>query len=236
MPRVRRRLSSRPLPGWRRAVAAAASGALTALIAGPAYAATVDGAPTEAVAEATPKAATAPKAVTAPRPTPTTVPAPVAVADPCAPTPGTAVPDLVASIFRCRLTPHLGAERARHVAAEAVVVAECESAFDPAAVVFDGQYLQRRHPQTGMYYSATGVFQFIRTIADQFIEGGYAAATDPVANTEGAVRLYLDSLTKGGRGWESWECAAVNGSFRPTSVLPGWPGGPPTLPAWAFQH
>lgn len=221
MPRVSR--LSQLLPGWRRAVVAATSGALTALVAGPAYAA--------AVASAEGRAPSTPEATTT-----TTTTAPVAGTDSCVPEAGTAVPDVVATIFRCRLTPRLGAERAKHVAAEAVVVAECESAFDPAAVVFDGQFLRRRHPQTGMYYSATGLFQFIRTIADQFIDGGYAAATDPVANTEGAVRLYLDSLSKGGRGWESWECAAVNGSFRPNSVLPGWPGGPPALPAWAFRH
>lgn len=216
---------------------AAVAGALSALIAAPAFAATES---VETVTPATPmtSATTAPEtadvaAAAAGGESESDV---SAAADPCAQPPAGSVPDLVATVFRCRLAPHLGAERAAHVAAEAVVVAECESHFDPGAVVFDGRYTRQPHPLTGMYYTATGVFQFIRTTADEFIVGGYAAATDPVANIEGAVRVYLDSLAKGGRGWESWECAAVNGSFRPASVLPGWPGGPGQLPSWAYDY
>src|SRR5439155_17371206 len=97
----------------------------------------------------------------------------VAAPDPCGVSDQTPVPKLVATIFRCRLTPRLGAEQASKVAAEAVVVAQCESEFDPAAVVFGGEYVSRPHPRTGLYYTATGLFQFIRTTADQFIDGGY---------------------------------------------------------------
>jgi hypothetical protein len=168
-------------------------------------------------------------------PAPTTTTSTTVRADPCVPAPGTALPDIVSQVWKCRLTPILGLERATWVAAEAVVVAQCESLFDPNAVVFDGAYLNQPHPQTGMYYSAAGLFQFIRRVADEFIDGGYAAATDPVKNTEGAVRLWLDTRSKGGVGWENWECAAVNGAFRGNSVLPGWPNGPAKLPSWAFR-
>jgi len=159
----------------------------------------------------------------------------VAEDDPCRPAPGTPIPNMVAEIFRCRLAGHLAPETAARVAAEAVVVAQCESRFDPDAVVFDGAFVNRAHPRTGMRYTATGVFQFIRATADTYLEGGYAHATDPVRNIEAAVALYLDNRANGGRGWESWECSGVNGAFRARSVLPGWPGGPPTLPAWAFE-
>jgi hypothetical protein len=158
------------------------------------------------------------------------------VADPCDPAPDAPVPGMVAHIFRCRLADDFSPEQATHVAAEAVVVAECESAFDPDVVVFDGRYVDQPHPATGLRYTAAGVFQFIRWSADHYVEGGYAAVTDPVANINGAVKLYLENRANGGRGWESWECSAVNGAFKGASVLPGWPGGPAELPAWAWAH
>lgn len=154
----------------------------------------------------------------------------------CAPEAGLDVPRMVAHVFRCRLTPHLPREKVDRVVREAVVVAECESRFDPAAVVFDGRYTDSPHPATGMRYTAAGVFQFIRATADDYIEGGYANVHDPVANIDAAARLYLDTRAHGGWGWEPWECAAVNGSFKRTSVLPGWPGGPADFPDWALDY
>jgi hypothetical protein len=146
------------------------------------------------------------------------------------------VPELVADIFRCRLAGHLAPEEVPRVVAEAVVVAECESLFDAHALVFEGRYVDRPHPRTGLRYTAAGVFQFIRATAEHYVDGGYEAATDPVANINGAVTLYLENRANGGRGWESWECSAVNGAFKARSVLPGWPGGPDHLPDWAWQY
>jgi hypothetical protein len=154
----------------------------------------------------------------------------------CRPRPETPVPAMVADVFRCRLAPHLAPEEVERVAREAVVVAECESRFDPDVVVFDGRYTDSPHPRTGMRYTAAGVFQFIRATADDYIVGGYANVSDPVANTDAAARLYLDTRAHGGGGWEPWECAAVNGAFKASSVLPGWPGGPAELPAWAMAY
>jgi hypothetical protein len=154
----------------------------------------------------------------------------------CTPAPETPVPQMVADVFRCRLAPHLPPEQVDHIAREAVVVAECESRFDPEVVVFDGRYADSPHPRTGLRYTAAGVFQFIRATADDYVDGGYANVTDPAANIDAAARLYLDTRERGGGGWEPWECAAVNGAFKASSVLPGWPGGPAELPAWSLEY
>jgi hypothetical protein len=155
----------------------------------------------------------------------------------CSPAPETSVPTMVASIFRCHLI-EAGYEpaRVRTIAAEAVAVAECESHFDPEAVIFDGRYRDVAHPVTGDRYSGAGVFQFIRRTADLWIEGGYANVTDPVANIDAAARIYISNEARGFPGWSDWACAAANDGFRSRSVLPGWPGGPDQLPAWTFEH
>lgn len=155
----------------------------------------------------------------------------------CDPSAATPIPDMVGAIFRCRLSAAgFSPDQVMQVTAEAVTVAHCESEFDPGAVIFEGRYRERPHPSTGSYYSATGIFQFIRDRADRWIEGGYANATNPAANIDAAARMYLHNVERGYPGWSDWACAAANDGFRPTSVLPGWPGGPPQLPAWAWQH
>lgn len=147
------------------------------------------------------------------------------------------VPTVVAEIFRCRLErAGYAPDEVRQVAAEAVVVAQCESLWDPAAVVFDGRYLHQAHPRTGNRYSAAGVFQFIRATANDWIEGGYPYVFDAGRNIDAAARLYLHNRANGYRGWEDWACAAAHDGFKVGSVLPGWPGGPEALPAWAFEY
>jgi hypothetical protein len=169
----------------------------------------------------------------------------VVTAEPVAPPPvqacdelrGEDVPRLVADIFRCHLRD-AGYSRGetRRVAAEAVVIAQCESLFDPNAIVFNGRYLHERHPRTGYFYSAAGVFQFIRDTANKWIVGGYDNVLDPTANIDAAARLYLANRSLGLGGWEDWACAAANDGFKATSVLPGWPGGPAELPDWAWSY
>jgi len=127
------------------------------------------------------------------------------------------------------------AEEARRIAAEAVVVAACESEWDPAAVVFDGRYLHAPHPN-GNRYTAAGVFQLIRRVADRWVDGGYAAVLDPRRNVDAAARLFVHTRAAGFRGWEDWACAAASDGFRAASVLPGWPGGPAELPDWAWRY
>lgn len=153
----------------------------------------------------------------------------------CNPDQTTPIDHMVADIFRCRLSlAGRSPAEIRTVVAEAVTVAKCESNFDTRAVVFDGKYLHQAHPRTGYRYSAAGVFQFIRATADTWITGGYTNVHDPVANIDAAARLYLHNSDRGLRGWEDWACVAVNDGFAHRSVLPGWPGGPDALPAWAY--
>ena len=141
----------------------------------------------------------------------------------------------VAEIFRCRLEAAGYPEhRIRRIVAEAVTVAQCESGFLPHVVVFGGRYVNARHPSTGYFYTAAGVFQFIRDTADQWIDGGYGNALDAAKNIDAAARLYLANEAAGYPGWADWACAAANDGFRSTSVLPGYPGGPSRLPNWAW--
>lgn len=147
------------------------------------------------------------------------------------------VPSMVANIFRCHLrAAKLPEDQVREIAAEAVLIAHCESLFDPDIVVFNGRYLDTPHPN-GNRYSAAGVFQFIRKTADKWIDGGYANVTDPRRNIDAAARLYLNNRIEHGlRGWDDWACAAAHDGFKVGSVLPGWPGGPAALPEWVYGY
>jgi hypothetical protein len=147
------------------------------------------------------------------------------------------IPQLVADIFRCRLRG-AGFSEAEvwWVTAEAVTVARCESLYDPDIVVFNGMFSGRRHPLTGSRYTAAGVFQFIRSTADDWIVGGYDNVFDATANIDAAARLYLHNRANGLEGWEDWACAAANDGFKSSSALPLWPGGPDEMPDWAFRY
>lgn len=156
---------------------------------------------------------------------------------PCRDEPAADVPSLVAAVFRCHLAKAgIPEPEIRQIVAEAVVISWCESEWDPSAVVFDGRYLDTPHPRTGSHYSAAGLFQFIRRVADDWIEGGYAHVTDARRNVDAAARLYLHNRIRGYFGWADWACAAANDGFRATSVLPGQPGGPAALPEWAYSY
>lgn len=170
----------------------------------------------------------------APTNPPSRKPAPPA----CSRITGGDIPQLVADIFRCRLREAgIPEPEVAKLTAEAVTVAHCESGFDPNVVVFDGRYVATPHPQTGSFYTAAGVFQFIRRVGDIWIEnGGYANVMSPTANIDAAARLFLHNRALGYGGWGEWACAGANDGFRATSVLPGWPGGPPHLPEWATRY
>lgn len=130
------------------------------------------------------------------------------------------VADLVVRRFYCTARDHgISPDTARTIATEALIVADCESGLDPTAIVFDGAYLHRTHPRTGYQYSAAGVFQFIRTTADRWIDGGYANAHDARANIDAAVDLHFHNALAGRDGWAPWACAAANDGFRHSNVL-----------------
>lgn len=154
----------------------------------------------------------------------------------CDPNGSLSVPEMIGAIWRCKLTAAgiVGAHQDR-VVAEAVTVAEAESGFNTYAVAFGGRWLHTPHPD-GNIYSAAGVFQFIRSTADRYIDGGYGNVHDPVANISAAADLWIDGYQAGRDPWSPWEAAAVNGNFATESVLPGYPGGPDQLPTWAWQY
>lgn len=155
---------------------------------------------------------------------------------PCRAAGGGPIPDVVAAIFRCHLRRAGFSEQAvGQTVAEAVVVAHCESRFDPKIVVFGGRYVDRPHPRTGYRYTAAGVFQFIRATAERWIDGGYTHVRNPRANIDAAARLYLHNRASGLAGWEDWACAAANDGFKRGSVLPNWPGGPEAMPEWSWE-
>lgn len=146
------------------------------------------------------------------------------------------IPTLVAEVFRCRLhEAGVSEAQADRWAAEAVVIARCESLWDTNAVVFNGKYLDTPHAN-GNRYSAAGVFQFIRATAEKWIDGGYANVHKARRNIDAAARLFIHNRVAGLGGWEDWACAAANDGFKVGSVLPGWPGGPAELPAWAWKY
>lgn len=161
------------------------------------------------------------------------------VAANCNPPSTYTVPQMIASIFGCRLSQagiH-GAQKAT-IIAQAEVVSKCESSWNPSAVALGGRYMYTPDPATGMRYTATGVFQFITTSAQAYVPGGFAAATNPVANIQGAATYFLAELHGGNPShpWTPWACAGANDGFAKSSVLPGYPGGPSSLPAWAYSY
>ena len=157
----------------------------------------------------------------------------------CTPPANYSAPQTIAAVWRCRLG-EAGLDQAtiERTVAEAIVVAKCESGWETNAVVFGGRYLNSPHPRTGSRYSAAGLFQFIRSSANSWVDGGYANVHDPVANADGAVRYWLSGYRRGGRttAWQPWACVAVNDGFATKSVLPGFPGGPSSLPSYAHQY
>lgn len=110
-------------------------------------------------------------------------------------------------MFSCELAalgvPTNEIERAT---AEADRVAWCESRYQADAVVYDGKYLYTPNPATGHKYSAAGVFQIIRSTANAYVPGGYAAALDPVANVRGAARIWDWGHDRGRDPWAPWVC------------------------------
>lgn len=148
----------------------------------------------------------------------------------CNPPGSYSIPQMVASIFRCRLSEAgITGSAQDTVVAEALVVSKCESAWNPSAVVFGGRYTTSPHPSTGLRYTAAGVFQFIRSTANAYVDGGYDNVKDPVKNIDAGARLYLAN-----RSWSPWECA-VGGRFHGAKGALPQHGGP-SLPQWAFDY
>lgn len=145
---------------------------------------------------------------------------------------GVSVAQMVASIFRCRLSlagvrPDVTAD----VVAQALVVSRAESGWNAAARAYAGRFAVDPNPADGKTYTQAGVFLISAAVADAgWVPGGKDALTDPVANINGAASLWLAT-----RGFEQFGTATGRGAgFTAGPVLPQY-GGPP-LPKWAGQY
>lgn len=150
----------------------------------------------------------------------------------CNPPANASIPDLVARIFRCRLSAAgIQGEEQKKVVAEAVVVSKCASNWSAGAMAFDGKFRTTPYPLTGETYSQAGVFMLSQDLAQRFVPGGYNNVQDPVANINGAASLWLSSGS-----WGPWPCATGAKSIvsQPGPVLPQFGG--PSLPKEAFSY
>lgn len=141
------------------------------------------------------------------------------------------VPEQVGELWRCELraagVPDADASR---IAAEAVVLSHCESAWNPSALAYAGQFSTVPHPLTGRVHTEAGVFQLSARDAELFVPGGADAVLDARANIVGAARLFLSRFLSAGRlaGFSAWPCAP--------QVIPGFPDAPDELPSWALSY
>lgn len=144
----------------------------------------------------------------------------------CDPDRSLTVQEMIGAIFRCRLTEsgYSAAEQDK-IVSEALVIAKCESGFNTHAKYAGGRWADTPNPKDGRYYTAAGVFQFIKVSANNWIQGGYANVHDPVANIDGAARYYIAERKAGREGWGPWECR---------KDLPQYGG--PAIPSWAKQY
>ena len=145
---------------------------------------------------------------------------------------GVPVPNMVASIFRCRLgRAGVAGTEAEAVVAQALVVSKCSSQWNSAAQLFAGKYARQPNPADGRTYSETGVFALRSQLADTgWVRGGRARLVDPVANINAAASMWLAT-----RGWEQFPCAVgTDPQLKVPASLPAYGG--PAVPSWATQY
>jgi hypothetical protein len=146
----------------------------------------------------------------------------------CSPPSSLSVPQIIASVFRCRLeAAGIDPTTTATEVASALVVSRCESSWNPAALAFGGRWLTTPDPATNRTYDNAGVFMLSSTQARTYVPGGPAARTSTSASANGAASLWLTT-----RSWAAFGCATGHGAFDAGPVLPQY-GGPP-LPAWSL--
>ena len=157
---------------------------------------------------------------------PTTTPATLNL---CTPSEALPVPQIVASVFRCRLlAAGVPAADTQVQVSSALVVSRCESQWNTGAKAFGGAWSQTPNPTTGKTYTNAGLFLWSNDQATRYLPGGPGSLGDPVASANGAASLWLAT-----RSWASYGCATGHGVFDTGPVLPQY-GGPP-LPGWALS-
>lgn len=118
------------------------------------------------------------------------------------------VPDMIVSLWDCMLRQEgLPPDVAQERALDALVVAHCESAWNPAVVAYAGRYRTAPHPVTGRTHTEAGVFLLTREEADRHIEGGYGAVLDAEKNIRAAAEVYLELRSAGEDPFSRWSCA-----------------------------
>jgi hypothetical protein len=126
----------------------------------------------------------------------------------CAPPLSASVPEMIGSIWRCRLgAAGFSAEQARVIAAEAVLVGKCTSGWNPGALEAGGRWRNEVDPATGVFRDGAGVFLLDSVDAEQFVPGGVDFVRDARANISGAAALWI-SGNQNGDGWAPWPCAS----------------------------
>jgi hypothetical protein len=126
----------------------------------------------------------------------------------CTPGP-VAVVDLVRLVFTCRaIEAGLSLDTAATVAANAVAVAQCTSAFNPASIAHGGRFVNNVNPATGTIDDRAGVFGLSEAVAANHVVGGSAARGEAWANVDGAARLWVHERSWGRWGFDPFGCAA----------------------------
>lgn len=126
----------------------------------------------------------------------------------CSPDPALAIPEIIVSVWHCRLgQAGLSKELVLEASARALVVSRCTSGWNSELRVgTDGT-------------PVIGVFQLP---SREVRQRTHLPPTDPAANADAAVQRFLISARAGVDGFGSWPCAA------------GLPDTGGRMPAWAY--
>lgn len=144
----------------------------------------------------------------------------------CSPPQSLSVPQIIASVFRCRLsaaqvTPVLVATTVQ----EALVVSRCESDWNPGAQAFAGQWRNTPNPLYNRTFTNAGVFMLDRAEAKTYMAPG-GSVSNAVDSANAAASMWLTT-----RSWQMYGCATGRGIFDTGGpVLPQYQG--PPLPLW----
>src|SRR5690606_11532011 len=81
----------------------------------------------------------------------------------CNPDRSLSVQEMIGAIWRCRLgEAGYSLSQTDQIVSEAMVIAKCESGFNTHAKYAGGRWANTPNPKDGRYYTAAGVFQFIK--------------------------------------------------------------------------
>ena len=159
------------------------------------------------------------------------IPLPSVADTPCGVISGTQTLQIVSTVWECRLSQAgYTLEERQTIVAEALVVAQCASNFDPRYRAFDGAYEAVAHPVTGQTYARSGIFGLPPAWTYAMV-GSQVNLDNPGVAASAAVQLWIDEEEAGRNGWEPFGCA-VGDEFQ-NPILPAYGG--PEIPQWAID-